>query len=398
MLLNLGGTIRSRSPEETLAQLLPLLPMFGITRVMAQEGLGESRIPVSISCRPNSRLLSTSQGKGITRALADVSAIMESIEIFHVERMPPPEVVMSTVEMRRSGRRFLEPETLALIPSRRSLFNENEPVGWLTFRRLRDDEPVMAPRFQFDLDRASPDKEMSMHAFDVSSNGLASGNTVEEALVHGLYELIERYCVCEYMRLDLDQRRARAFDMSSVVDVPHIEELKALVVDAGFRLMVRAVDGPLGIPVFRVKMTAVERVGDRTPQVDGYGAHYMPEVALSRAITEAVQVRITYITGSRDDIFPRAYVHLDPATLTVFPPQQPVVPEKVSWADIPRPPRLDSFRTVIDWTLDRLERHGFTDICYYNHQRPEYGNIPVVSVVGPGLHYDRKVFHAIEQE
>src|SRR3954470_22734659 len=100
MFLDLGGTIRAQSAEETLARLKPLLPRFGITRVMAQEGLGDSAIPVSVSCRPNSRLLSTSQGKGITRALADVSAIMESIEIFHVERLPPPVLTASTAEMR----------------------------------------------------------------------------------------------------------------------------------------------------------------------------------------------------------------------------------------------------------------------------------------------------------
>src|SRR6185369_9334950 len=113
---------------------------------------------------------------------------------------------------------------------------------------------------------------------------------------------------------------------------------------------------PFGIPVFRARLSAQaqDRVTDRSPMTDGYGAHYLPEVALSRAITEAIQVRITYITGSRDDIFPRAYVHLDPETLKVFPPAAPVVPARVDWRDVPRPPRFESFAEVIRWTVEVL--------------------------------------------
>jgi YcaO-like protein with predicted kinase domain len=404
MFLDLGGTIRAQSAEETLARLKPLLPRFGITRVMAQEGLGDSAIPVSVSCRPNSRLLSTSQGKGITRALADVSAIMESIEIFHVERLPPPVLTASTAEMRRSGKRFLEPASLSIIPSRQSLYSELEPLGWLELQRLShghgDAQPVLVPRLCIDLDRSNEDKEVSVQAFDVSSNGLASGNTVEEAIVHGLYELIERYCVCAYMRLEIEERRALGLDVATATEVPHVRDVVQLVARTGFRLTVRAVGSPFGIPVFRARLSAqaTDRVGDRSPLSDGYGAHYLPEIALLRAITEAVQVRITYITGSRDDIFPRAYVHLDPETLKVFPPSAPDLPTPVRWSDVPRPPRFSSFSEVIRWTVDALECNGFTDTCYFNHQRSEYGNIPVVSVVSPKLRYDRKVFHAVEQE
>jgi ribosomal protein S12 methylthiotransferase accessory factor len=39
----------------------------------------------------------------------------------------------------------------------------------------------------------------------------------------------------------------------------------------------------------------------------GAGAHADPAVALSRAITEAVQTRLTHITGTRDDLTSAAY-------------------------------------------------------------------------------------------
>ena len=42
----------------------------------------------------------------------------------------------------------------------------------------------------------------------------------------------------------------------------------------------------------------------------GYGAHLDEGVALSRAVCEAVQSRLTMISGSRDDLFHRAYDEL----------------------------------------------------------------------------------------
>src|SRR6185295_9391210 len=60
---DLGGTVRARSARDTLAQLAPLLPRFGITRLVAQEGLAGIDIPVTICFRPNARGYSSSQGK-----------------------------------------------------------------------------------------------------------------------------------------------------------------------------------------------------------------------------------------------------------------------------------------------------------------------------------------------
>jgi len=48
-------------------------------------------------------------------------------------------------------------------------------------------------------------------------------------------------------------------------------------------------------------------------------------------------------------------------------------------------PRFESFADTLSWTLALLERHDLTETCFFNHQRPEYGNVPVVSVVCPGL-------------
>jgi YcaO-like protein with predicted kinase domain len=395
MLLDLGGTIRASSPEETLAKLRPLLAFFGITRVVAQEGLGDAKIPVSVSCRPNSRLLSTSQGKGVTRELADISAIMEAIEMFHAERMPAPVLTASVSDVRRSGRAFLDPGRLNQLP-RRSLYSEEEPIGWLEVTHLRSGQPVLCPRAIFTMDATTPRTEISALALSISSNGLASGNTFEEAVVHGLYELIERHCIHDYRYLlPIEERITRLVDLETFRGVPHIDDLRRRLDDTGLNLWAVAMHSSLGIPVFSAHIGEKSPLKRREKEYGGFGAHYIPEVALSRAITEAVQSRITVITGSRDDLFPWTYQDLEIA------PQQPGdggMTMGVKRSDVPRPPAFTSFPEVLAWTLDVLERHGITDTCTFNHTRPEYGDIPVVSVVSPGLTLDLGLIHPLQRK
>jgi ribosomal protein S12 methylthiotransferase accessory factor len=69
------GCHRAVAPHETLARLRPLLAGMGITRVADITGLDRIGIPVFVACRPNSRSLAVSQGKGLDADAARVSAI-----------------------------------------------------------------------------------------------------------------------------------------------------------------------------------------------------------------------------------------------------------------------------------------------------------------------------------
>ena len=101
---DLGGTYRAYEPHETLAKLQPLIwDTFGISRVANITGLDNINIPTYTAIRPLSKLVTTSQGKGITHDLAKISAIMESIEGWHCETMlfcvplaPPVRIFLTT--------------------------------------------------------------------------------------------------------------------------------------------------------------------------------------------------------------------------------------------------------------------------------------------------------------
>ncbi len=72
---DLGGTHRTRAPEETLAWLKPKWQDMGITRLADITGLDRIGLPVYMSVRPNAKTLSVSQGKGITHSLAKIQQI-----------------------------------------------------------------------------------------------------------------------------------------------------------------------------------------------------------------------------------------------------------------------------------------------------------------------------------
>ena len=94
------GTRRAVPPAETLRRIRPLLPRAGITRLADITGLDWIGMPVYQAIRPNSRNLSVAQGKGLTRAQAQVSALMESLECFHGEDIRQPTVRATVAAMR----------------------------------------------------------------------------------------------------------------------------------------------------------------------------------------------------------------------------------------------------------------------------------------------------------
>ncbi len=94
------GTHRVVPPETTWRRVRDLLPRAGITRVADVTRLDGLGIPTFQAVRPGSLNLSVSQGKGATAIAARVSAVMESLEMWHAEDLGHlPRVVLSAPEM-----------------------------------------------------------------------------------------------------------------------------------------------------------------------------------------------------------------------------------------------------------------------------------------------------------
>lgn len=380
-MLDLGGTYRAISPEETLSKIEPMLwDVFGITRVANVTGLDNIGIPTFVAIRPLSKMLTTSQGKGITDNLAKVSAIMESIEGWHAENLPKPDLFGSYEDL----------NSKYPLVSLESLFNgsfkfQHKKINalempWLKGTELNSGDPIYFPMSLVNLDFASHNRDIGY--FTASSNGLASGNTLDEALCHGIYEVIERHCWAL-----AEKKPKRHIDLSTI-DSPHIKSLLTHLEQKMVRLEAFDMTCDLNVPVYRANifdLTGVHAVG----VFGGAGAHLSSVVALSRAITEAVQSRLTFISGARDDVYPLVYKSVQSGARDYERIQSKKIaantPPVLHPFEETFPP--SDFKKCIQLLLNRLKASNFNQVIAYNHTRPSIG-IPVVHVLIPGLQFD----------
>ena len=98
------GTHRLIAPEVSLSRIQPHLASFGITRCADVTGLDRIGIPVCCAIRPRNRSLQVSNGKGLRLVDAQVSALMEAIELFHAENPGSQVKCASLNSLRREGR------------------------------------------------------------------------------------------------------------------------------------------------------------------------------------------------------------------------------------------------------------------------------------------------------
>lgn len=280
---------RARRPEDTWRVVEPLLSSFGITRIADVTGLDTLRIPVYMAVRPAAKSLSVSQGKGPTAVSAKVSAAMEAIELWHAENEVP-----DTVYVRARARDIDLPyrvEDLATVPG--ALVNAGTPLDWVTASGVLSGNVVPVPGDLIGWPTPA-DYRWSPPGLRWSTNGLASGNTLPEAELHALYEVVERDAIG---RQPIDGHPVH-IDPASVEGecAALVERVRA----AGAHLDIAWLPSRFDVPCFAARIWSED-----FPVVSlGWGAHADCEVALSRAITEAAQSRLTGIAGTRDDLPP----------------------------------------------------------------------------------------------
>ena len=356
----------------------------GITRLADVTGLDYIGIPVVMACRPNSRALSVSQGKGLDLDAARVSGFMESAETFHAENIDLPIAVASRRKLARD-RRVIE---LGLVPQTYD-FNATDrtELPWIEAEDLIGGGSLWVPYDLIHTDCRDEREHESRGDFPVCSNGLASGNHRVEAILSGLYEYIERDANALWALRPRTSRAATRLDLASVDD-PYCRILIDRLTEAKMMLQVWDMTSDVGVAAFFARL----REGPGNAHVPlgafcGAGCHLSRGIALSRAITEAVQSRLTYISGSRDDLKRHNYHEAAEQRMRDFANQlwEQRVPGR-NFADVPDTDRQD-FDGDLAFMLGRLKAVGVEHACVVDLTRKEFG-IPVVRLMVPGLELD----------
>lgn len=371
------GTHRTVSPTETLAQAGRFMADLGITRIANVTGLDRIGIPVVMVCRPNSRSVAVSQGKGLDLDSAKASGLMEAVETYHAEHITLPLAYGGYREL-GATRPMVDVSGLPVVKASR--FHDHFPMLWIEGENLIQRSPVWLPYEMVHANYTLPFPPGS-GCFTASTNGLASGNHRLEAISHGICEVVERDAISLWNQKDKERRRATGLDLESVDD-PACCEILARYASAGIDVKVWDMTTDAAIASFYCLI--VDREDPSSHAADGAGSHLAREVALVRALTEAAQVRTTFIAGSREDL------PLD------------------DYARSARSKKLQDFRTLMDWhaptrsyhqvptveaesfaddvaeALGRLRSVGIKEVAVVDLTKPAYG-LPVVRVVIPGL-------------
>ena len=211
-----------------------------------------------------------------------------------------------------------------------------------------------------------------------TSNGLASGNHLPEALCAGLYEVIERDATCCWQAAMERGHQPLHVDLSTV-DQPVIRGPLEQLDSVGIATELLWCPTEFGVPVFIgvVRDIEVPVAG----AYKGYGCHLDPEIAMIRAVTEAVQARTLIIAGARDDIFRahfRALRASSVAVTTRYPGVASVAAPEVPDASTP------TFHGDVALLLARLAERGF-DRVVIRELPADHLDVSVVRVFVPGL-------------
>ncbi|MBI2257049.1 MAG: YcaO-like family protein [Proteobacteria bacterium] len=356
------------------------LRQLGITRVGDITDLDCIGIPVWFACRPNSRALSVSQGKGVTPALARISAIMEAAEGAFAER--PEDIVACSGtpdELAANGCAIVPfPRMMRCQPDR---VRSTHRYAWARGFTWKGRTEIFAPYELVGLDMraAAP---WNHTAFKMSSIGLAGGSSLEQAVAHGLLEVLEHDATASLDLLGLGAGIARPVDPVGGVH-PTRDRLVARVRAAGFEPHFFSLPARVAIPVigcFFERLVATAD-GAGATLTAGFACRPDADEAAIAALLECVQSRATDIAGSRDDISETGY--------------------SGSKAQLPRKtePSLAGFNLVaghraqsdftdsgtqLDHILDCLTAAGIDDIYVFPLAQPELG-VEIVRVLAPDL-------------
>jgi ribosomal protein S12 methylthiotransferase accessory factor len=402
------GGHRVVRPEETLGRYAHhVSPLTGAVPVLERATpAGDDVLHVYVAgnnmARPHKELAhlrgdlrNMSAGKGTTDAQAKASGLCEGLERYSgVFRGDEPRRTARAADLGAaavsldacllfSARQYAERHARNAAGSRFSFipepFDPAAEIEWSPLWSLTRREVRYLPTAFCYYDYPQPPERTFCVA---CSNGNAAGNTLEEAILQGFLELVERDAVAVWWY----NRVARpAVDLASFRE-PYLDRLAAFLRARGREYWALDLTTDLGIPVFA---TVCRRTGAAREQIVlGFGAHLDARIALLRAVTEMTQMLSSPLldAGAKDDPHadPETARWLATATVANQPYLVPTDAPRTTAATYPRE-WTDDVSADVDVCRERVEREGL-EVLVLDQTRPEVG-LPVAKVVVPGLRH-----------
>jgi len=407
----LTGKLSSRIKpvEETIKTILPVSSNIGITRLADITDMDILGIPNFSAVLPGTEdYIWVYSGKGPTRMDAKASALMESIERY--SSLPSGnrnKMIQGSYKEVSKVSKILHPSNV--VEPMILEYDDEMIMDFLSGYDLVNNDRILIPA-PLALFRYSP-KPPAINPFAYHhTNGLASGNVLEEAICHSLCELIERDAtslaelnasalpynflrtMTKYLSdngLEIDPVDGTEFvdddskypdvDISNI-DFKPISNLVKKFNDAKIPLIIKDITSPIGVPTFNA--SSIEWITeDYGYLAEGHGTHPDARIALLRAITEVSQTRAANIQGARDDLRKISYGNSNSD-------------EKKTWQFMKSKNTIqfseiksfihDDILDDINFILSRLVSNGLKQVIVVDLTNPQI-MIPVVRTIVPGL-------------
>ena len=361
---------RAEKPETVLKRLEKLMSLVGATRLAEISQLSTHDMPVYQSTRPvpyghtNGGTTTGAQGKGRSAVQSRISCLAETVEGYCLE--PRVEnLIRGSYGQLRKHHAVADPRQftrgVGVDPVR-----VHEPLMWTQALCLEEKRPVLIPAEHVFYDFFPADFE-TRPVFPCSTFGAGAGATYLEAVLHALYEVVEGH----YEAM-LEARAARA------------QRVRHAAVEAG---------APSGydLRLYSVLLPSIRNlsyfhcvVQDDENSYIGSGCFSSPDMAVARAVSEAMQAVSACYSGSREDLEDEEHdVGWDPEDRS---------PTSIDYAEYCKRVVSRSFndlrtelRFLVRWLHDA--GHPVTYVANLTRRGIEF---PVVKAIVPGLMIERE--------
>ena len=374
------GTHRVIAPSKTIEINQDKLKKAGITRIADITDLDRIGLPIYTAIRPTAEegAISIYGGKGISKDHAKASAMMEGFERYSAERQDSDETIIATPnEIGRYGD-YIDPKSLNLPKDFEKKDISDINLEWSKSKDIISGNEYYIPTNAIFHPYASDSNAESL--FKSNTNGLASGNILDEAILHGMLEVIERdaWSIFELTHKNYAQIDIESIESELILDIINKFESEGIKI----KLMDFTAD---------IKIPTIAASADDTITKDaglltlGMGTHLDPEVAILRALTEVAQSRATQINGAREDTvradFAReaGYERMKRINKYYFKDEE----EKICLSDIENK-STSSITKDIEIVKNELTANDIEKILYVDLTRPEI-DVSVVRVVIPEM-------------
>jgi YcaO-like protein with predicted kinase domain len=371
---------RAASLAETDEMLRPVLAKVPVTRVSDLTPLDRLGLPVYSAVTPLARDLTIHMGKGLSKESARISALMEAVERVSAEDLRDQRVVQGTFRNLHASNdiEVVDPHLFDL-PSD-SEFQKSEDYHWVASYDLLNDQEIWMPA---DL-VVSPASEGIL--LNIDTNGIASGNTLLEAVNHALCEVIERDAVSQleftsFYGENESPRLLRSVELSTLPEIPRL--LCRQIQDSGLEIVLHLIESDVDIPTFRAMIIDTEFPSSTDFTIllsPGFGTNPNAEVGVTRAVSEAFQSRVGYIQGARDsfNVLPLSTISSRKSLLSEISPTS-----KMSFTTVPSVSNMQ-FLDDLDYLIAQLRKTGMKHVVVTDLTRKNFG-VPVVRVRVSGL-------------